>query len=300
MDVGPILVVGQSGQLAQCLREAGARHAVSLVTMGRPELDLEDAASIDAVMRELHPLAVINAAAYTAVDAAEQDADRAFAVNRDGAARLAQGARKLGAAFVHVSTDYVFDGRKQEPYVEDDPVCPLGVYGQSKLAGERAVLDAHPDAVVLRTSWVYSPFGNNFVKTMLRLARSHPLVRVVDDQRGTPTAAADLAFTALAIADQLIDGPKAGGIYHASAFGPTTWHDFAAAIFAGLQKRGTVAPVLQAIKTSEYPTAAARPANSVLDCTKLAQTFGISIPHWSMALDRCLDTLCGAKQEYAA
>jgi dTDP-4-dehydrorhamnose reductase len=300
VGAGSILVVGQSGQLAQCLSEAGARHAWPLATAGRPELDLEDATSIERALAALRPRLVINAAAYTAVDAAECEPDKAFAVNRDGAARLAKAARAAGAALIHVSTDYVFDGRKHAPYTEDDPVNPLGAYGRSKLEGERAVLHAHADAVVLRTSWVYSRFGGNFVKTMLRLAASHPIVRVVDDQHGAPTSAADLALATLAIAGELIDGRKAGGVYHAAAAGRTTWFGFAAAIFAGLQKRGGTAPVLRPIKTSEYPMAAARPENSVLDCTKLAATFGIAMPHWSLSLDRCLDAMCDVKREYVA
>jgi len=296
----PVLVIGRSGQLAQSLREAGARGGLPMFTLGRPELDLEGDTSIAEMLAELPPCVVVNAAAYTAVDAAEREPEKAFAVNRDGAARLARAARQAGAAFVHVSTDYVFDGRKSSAYVEDDAPGPLGIYGRSKLEGERAVLAAHPDAVVLRTAWVYSAFGGNFVKTMLRLAETHDVLRVVDDQRGAPTSAADLAAAILALAPRLADGSKAGGVYHAAAAGDTTWHGFAQAIFAGAARRGRKVPALQPIGTAEYPTAAMRPANSVLDCSKLAGTFGVTFPHWSQALEPCLDVLCGGKREQAA
>src|ERR1051326_4955958 len=197
----PVLVAGKSGQLARCLVEAARLRGAALVAVGRPELDLEDAASIERVVRAIEPAAIVNAAAYTAGDRAESDETRAFAVNRDGAERLAVAAQQRGVPFIHVSTDYVFDGRKPSPYTEEDAPAPLNVYGRSKREGEAAVRRAHAAALVLRTSWVYSPYGRNFVIAMVE--RSGPEqpenIGVVDDQHGAPTAAADLAGAILDI-----------------------------------------------------------------------------------------------------
>lgn len=294
-----ILVAGRSGQLAHCLCDAGEAHGLSIVSVGRPELDLEHRDLVEAGVRAHRPAAIVNAAAYTAVDKAEHEPDRAFAVNRDGPGYLAAAARQAQVPFIHVSTDYVFDGEKPSAYAEEDPTGPMSVYGRSKLAGEHAVLEACPDAIILRTSWIYSPYGSNFLKTMLRLARSQPIVRVVNDQRGAPTAAADLAQAILQITTQALAGHPARGIYHATNRGPTTWHGFAEAIFASLERRGAAVPQLQPITTAEYPTPARRPANSLLDCSKLSATFGLSLPHWSRSLERCLDHLVDRKQEFA-
>jgi dTDP-4-dehydrorhamnose reductase len=241
----------------------------------------------------------VNAAAYTAVDRAETEPDCAFAVNRDGAAHLARSARTLGIPFINVSTDYVFDGSKDSPYYEDDVAVPVNTYGRSKLAGEQAVSEAFPAALIVRTSWLYSPWGVNFLTTMLRLAANRELVRVVDDQRGAPTAAVDLAEAILDIATQITAGVfrHRGGIYHVTAQGETTWHGFAKAIFAGWSHRGRRVPALAAIKTAEFPTAARRPANSRLDCRKIASDFGIRLPHWQDSLDACLDAFAAAQQE---
>jgi len=228
----PILVAGRTGQLARALIDLAAQRNLPLVAVERPQLDLADAASIERVATSVTPRAIVNAAAYTAVDQAESEPALAFAVNRDGAARLAEAAARSRVPFIHLSTDYVLDGRKASPYREDDVASPLSVYGQSKLAGEEAVRAAHPGALVLRTSWVYGRHGHNFVRTMLRLAATRDLVRVVDDQHGAPTAAGDLAR---AILDVLAApaASEAGGLYHLAAAGETTWHGFAAAIFAG-------------------------------------------------------------------
>src|SRR5262245_45611257 len=180
----PILVAGRSGQLARCLVESAAQRQTQVVAIGRPELNLEDAASVEQAARAVEPSAIINAAAYTSVDQAESEPERVYAVNRDGAERLATEAQKRSIPLIHISTDYVFDGQKSASYTEEDAAAPLGVYGRSKLEGEAAVLNACPAALVLRSSWIYSPFGNNFVKSMLRLAKTHKLVRVVDDQTG--------------------------------------------------------------------------------------------------------------------
>jgi dTDP-4-dehydrorhamnose reductase len=207
---------------------------------------------------------------------------------------LAAAAARRGVPFIHVSTDYVFDGRKEAPYREEDVPSPLGAYGRSKLEGEAAVRAACPAAVILRTSWVYSPYGQNFVTTMLRLAETHDTVRVVDDQHGAPTAAADLAGAILDLAERLTGDPGTGGVYHLAGAGETTWRGFAAAIFAGWARRGHRVPRLEAITTAQYPTPAHRPANSRLDCSKIARVFGLRLPPWQTSLERCLDELAGA------
>jgi dTDP-4-dehydrorhamnose reductase len=288
-----ILVAGKSGQLARALTELAERRSVPLIAIGRPDLDIEDTRSIATVVGRLKPRLIVNAAAYTAVDRAELEPERAFTVNRDGAARLAAAAAKLRIPHIHVSTDYVFDGGKRLPYCEDDKPSPLNVYGRSKLDGERAVRDALPSALVLRTSWVYSRWGHNFVTTMLRLAETRELVQVVNDQRGTPTAAIDLAGAILDIAEQITGKAVAdhSGTYHLTAGGETTWHGFAQAIFACLVRRGRRTPALAPITTADYPTAARRPADSRLDCAKIAGDFGVRLPHWRQSLEACLDDL---------
>jgi dTDP-4-dehydrorhamnose reductase len=289
----PILVAGKSGQLARCLAEAAQVRGVALVAVGRPELDLEDATSIERVVRAAEPAAIINAAAYTAVDRAESEPARAFAVNRDGAERLAQAAQRRDLPFIHVSTDYVFDGRKGSPYTEEDAAAPLNVYGRSKLEGEVAVRRSHSAALLVRTSWVYSPYGHNFVIAMLRRAAKSEDVRVVDDQRGAPTAAGDLADAILDILQRYSGEEIAAraGIYHLAARGETTWHGLASAIFARFSERGARMPSLVAIPSAQYPSAARRPANSRLDCGKIERQFGIRLPPWRQSLDRCLDRL---------
>jgi dTDP-4-dehydrorhamnose reductase len=289
----PILVAGRSGQLAQCLRDSAALRDMPMVAVGRPELDIESGEGIDRAIAELKPSAIVNAAAYTAVDLAEAEQGRAFLANCGGAALLADAASRHGIPFIQVSTDYVFDGRKRQPYREDDIPAPLNVYGLSKLAGEAAVLKACPWTAVIRTSWVYSPYGQNFVRTMLRLSDTQPLVRVVNDQRGTPTSAIDLAEAILSIAERLrsADGRGDAGIYHLAGEGETSWYGFAAAIFASLARRGRRVPKLQPITTAEYPTAARRPHNSCLDSSKAERTFGVRLPPWRLSLEACLDQL---------
>jgi dTDP-4-dehydrorhamnose reductase len=293
MSMRPVLVAGRSGQLARCLEESAAQRGIQLVAMGRPELDFEDASSVEQAARAVKPSAMVNAAAYTAVDRAESEPERAFAVNRDGAKRFAVEAQRLSVPLIQISTDYVFDGQKSSPYAENDVATPLGVYGRSKLEGEAAVRDVCPAALVLRTSWLYSPYGHNFVKTMLRLAETRDYVRVVDDQWGSPTAASDLANGILDVLGQSGGegfGSRAG-IYHLAAQGGTTWHGFASAIFAGWAARGRPVTKLVAIRSADYPAAARRPANSRLDCTKIEHQFGIRLPSWQRSLDVCLDRL---------
>ena len=292
----PILIAGQTGQLARALIDLAAEYNVPLVAVGRPQLDLADPASVERVATSIAPRAIINAAAYTAVDQAEAEPALAFAVNRDGAAQLAAAAEKLRIPFVHLSTDYVFDGHKVSPYLEDDPLAPLSVYGRSKLAGEEAVREIYPGSLVLRTAWVYDRHGHNFVRTMLHLAATRDVVRVINDQHGAPTAAADLARAIL----DILTSPTASeatGLYHVTAAGETTWHGFAAAIFAGWARRGYRVPALAAITTAEYPLPARRPMNSRLDCGKIERTFGIRLPHWEASLEVCLDQIAASAME---
>lgn len=292
-NTNSILVAGRTGQLARTLVALANECKLPLLAVGRPELDLSNAASIDQIVNAHSPRAIVNAAAYTLVDKAEAEPDAAYKINRDGAAHLAQAAARLRVPLIHVSTDYVFDGKKAAPYKENDRTSPMSIYGRSKRDGEIAVLNAYPAAVVVRTSWVYSSYGQNFVKTMLRLAGTRDHVRVVDDQHGAPTSARDLARAILEIVEKIEGNPKEnrGGIYHLAASGETTWYGFAAAIFAGWAYRGKPVPTLEAIKTADYPTPAQRPANSRLDCSKAARVFGIRLPPWRQALEMCLDEL---------
>lgn len=289
-----LLVAGREGQVARALAARFAGHQVT--ALEPPALDLTDAASIRAALDDASPDLVVNAAAYTAVDRAEDDPDTAFAVNRDGAARLAAEAAARGLPFVHFSTDYVFDGRKGAPYTEADLPSPLGVYGRSKEEGERAVLAANPRSIILRTAWVCSATGGNFLKTMLRLANEREELRVVADQHGAPTFAADLADAVFAMAPRLLAAPPgddAFGLFHLSGAPHTTWHGFTAEILAQATTRGHRQPRLTPIATSDYPTKAARPADGRLDCAKITRVHGIAPADWRASLSRCLDELIG-------
>jgi dTDP-4-dehydrorhamnose reductase len=237
---------------------------------------------------------VINAAAYTAVDAAEDDADAARRANSDGPAELARLCEAAGIPLIHVSTDYVFDGQKHAPYIETDPTLPQGVYGATTLAGEQAVHAACTRSIVLRTSWVYSPTGKNFVRTMLNLAQRTNQLRVVGDQHGCPTSAPDLADAILAIANRITtDGwqDRYAGVYHAAGAGSTTWHALAVATFAEAARYGAPVPAVASITTAEYPTKAKRPPSSRLDCGKLQAVFGVGLPPWQRGLARCIDAI---------
>lgn len=280
-----VFVAGNAGQLARALIESAPARQADLRAFGRPELDLETKTGAERI-EAFAPDLIINAAAYTAVDAAEKDAARAFAINRDGAAWLAGIAAARNVPFIHVSTDYVFDGAKSAAYVEDDATGPLGVYGRSKLEGEQTVLQAHPGAIVCRTAWVYSAYGNNFVKTMLRLARERDELRVVNDQIGNPTSAHDIATALLAVAREIHSGAasNAGGVFHLTAQGEITWCGFAREIMRLAGGTGHRAVPVLPITTAEYPTPAKRPANSRLDCAKLQRTFGVTLPHWQESL----------------
>lgn len=293
-----VLVTGGGGQVATALRAALPAQGFEAVVAGRPALDFDRPETLDAVFRAARPDAVVNAAAWTAVDAAEAEEAAAHRANAEGPARLAALCAGAGVPLIHLSTDYVFDGRKGAPYVEDDPVSPLGAYGRTKLAGERAVLAAGGKAIVLRTAWVHAPTGKNFVRTMLAAGAQRPVLRVVADQRGCPTAAPDLADTLAAVLARLRDdGWRAefGGVFHAAGAGETTWHGFAVAIFEEAARAfGGPRPEVQPIATADWPTPAARPADARLDCGKLARVFGVALPHWRDGLRRVLHAIHAA------
>jgi dTDP-4-dehydrorhamnose reductase len=290
-----VFVVGSQGQVAHSLKDAAAGHVdLTLHGTDRSECDLSRPASIAAAIRTFRPDIVINPAAYTAVDKAEAEPDLAFALNRDGARAVAAAADEQSVPVIHISTDYVFDGRKTEPYVESDPVNPQGVYGRSKLAGELAVAEANPRHVILRTSWVYAPFGGNFVRTMLRLAAERDELRVVDDQIGCPTYAPDIAAAVLAIAGQVVGRnwqARFAGVTHLAAPDAMSWYDFARAITMGASVRGMRSIPVQPIRTSDYPTAAVRPANSRLATARLRDVFDVALPRMQHSLADCLDHL---------
>ena len=290
-----VLIVGATGQVGRELARAAWPAGLRPVILDRYGLDVTDAARVRAVIAEQAPAVVVNATAYTAVDKAESDAETAFAVNRDGPRALAEGCAAAGAALVHISTDYVFDGRKDGAWVESDPVAPLGIYGASKAAGEQAVREALPEAhVILRTAWVDSPFGGNFVKTMLRVGAERDTLRVVADQHGCPTAAGDIARTIVTLCDGIAAGRRDGfGTFLFAGAGPTTWHAFACAIFDLVARHGRKVPRVEAITTADYPTPTARPANSVLDCTAIERTWGIVPRPWRDALAEVIDELLG-------
>jgi dTDP-4-dehydrorhamnose reductase len=289
-----VVVTGREGQIARSLIERGSAAGHVIAPLGRPELDL--AGGPDAIARAIesaHPDVVVSAAAYTAVDKAESERDLAFAVNERGAAAVAHAAQLLDVPLVHLSTDYVFDGSKPSPYREEDEPGPTGVYGASKLAGERAVLSEQGNSAILRTAWVYSTFGANFVKTMLRLAGDRDEIGVVADQRGNPTSALDIADGVLAVAANLLasNDPRLRGVFHMTADGDATWAEFAAAIFAASSNRGGPSAQVKPITTADYPTPAKRPANSRLDCGKLARTHGVTLPNWRPSTEKVVGRL---------
>lgn len=285
-----ILVVGRSGQLARALAGLGG---AGVRCVGRPDLDFDRPEGIGAVLDAAAPDLVVNAAAWTAVDAAETEQEAAWRGNCLGPAQLAAWCAAAGVPFIHVSTDYVFDGLKNAPYVETDPTNPMGVYGASKLAGEQAVLAAQPRSVILRTAWVYDTTGKNFLRTMLGAAERTNLLRVVADQVGCPTNATDLAQAVLAVAAHLQAGwqDQYGGVFHAAGAGETSWHGFAEAIFTEAERYGRVSPEVVPIRTEDWPTPARRPPNSRLDCQKLDAVFGIQMPPWPQSLTRSIDNL---------
>jgi dTDP-4-dehydrorhamnose reductase len=289
-----IAVTGKQGQVVSALVEAGPKLGVEVLPVGRPELDLLSPKTVLPALANIRPNIIVNAAAYTAVDQAEKEPEVAMAVNANGARAVADAARTLSVPLVHLSTDYVFDGSKSTPYIEQDRVAPANVYGASKLAGEQAVTAATRDHVIVRTGWVYSPYGKNFVRTMLTLAQNRDEVRVVADQYGCPTYAHDIAVGIVGIGRNLLDRPQheqLHGIFHMACAGETNWARFASAIFESLRLSGKPVPKVTPITTAEYPTSARRPANSRLDCSKLERVHNIRLPSWRTSLTACLERL---------
>ena len=283
-----ILITGQHGQVSQALQQR-LDGLGELIVLGRDQLDLANPDQIRQQVRTHRPDLIINAAAHTAVDQAESEPHAAFAINAIAPGILAEEAKTLGIPLIHYSTDYVFDGSKPEPYTEADTPNPLGVYGQSKLAGEQAIAAVGGEYLILRTSWVYSKHGKNFLLTMQRLLQEKPHLRIVADQIGAPTWAGTIANSTRALIDRWQAG-KAGewGVYHLTAQGETSWFGFAAAIAEQLRAGGTACAELEAIPSSAYPTPAKRPLNSRLDCSRLQQQWQVSQPQWQDALRECL------------
>jgi dTDP-4-dehydrorhamnose reductase len=283
-----ILLLGKHGQVSREL-QASLQGQGELSVRGREQLDLAQPDQIRQQVRELRPELIINAAAYTAVDQAESEPELAFAINAVAPGVLAEEAAALGAPLIHYSTDYVYDGSKSAPYIESDPTNPLGVYGQSKLAGERALQAVGGEYLILRTSWVYSLHGRNFLLTMQRLLQERDELKVVADQIGAPTWAGSIASTTAQLIQHWRDG-QAGpwGLYHLSAKGETSWFGFASAIAEQLRAAGQNAGQLLPIPSSDYPTPAQRPLNSRLDCSRLQHDWQIQLPDWRSALLECL------------
>jgi dTDP-4-dehydrorhamnose reductase len=287
-----ILVIGASGQLAQSLAELDTSEpGLTIVARGRPAADLSDPATIAAAIDQVRPDVVVNAAGYTAVDAAENDSERAFALNAAGAGALAAATAARRLPLIHVSTDYVFSGSGGRPYREDDATEPRTAYGRSKLAGEAAVAAANPDHAILRTAWLYSRHGGNFVRTMLQRAESGDRINVVDDQAGNPTYASDLAQAILVVAERMRDAPgdpRLRGVFHVAGPDSASWCDFAREILRLSKVLGGPFASVMPIASSDYKTAADRPRDSRLDSTKVRETFGIALPRRVVSLPKCM------------
>lgn len=293
-----ILVTGKEGQVDTSLQQLGdATEGVEVIRLGLPEIDLSRPETLDAPVCEARPDVIISSAAYTAVDKAESERNLAEAINADGPAELARLAAALNIPLLHLSTDYVFGGDKDGVYVETDTPGPVSVYGLTKLSGEMAIEKATDNHVILRTAWVYSPFGNNFVKTMLRLGETRTEINVVADQHGCPTYAPEIARALLAVARRVATDrdPALRGIFHLTGQGETTWAGFAEAIFAGAAQRGRSPVRVNKIPTSAYPTPAKRPANSRLSGEKLFDVYGLRLDPWEASLEDCLDRLLGSQ-----
>lgn len=282
-----ILITGANGQLGSSLRQLGSVSPNNYLATDVAELDITDAGAVLQTVKEQRIDVIVNCAAYTNVEKAEEDEPTADLLNHKAAAYLAAAAKETGATLIHVSTDYVFDGTAHLPYTEDAPTAPLGVYGRTKLAGERAVAESGCKYLTFRTAWLYSEYGNNFLKTMLRLTAEKERLNVVFDQAGTPTYAGDLAMTIFSIVE---GGYFAGneGLYHFSNEGVASWYDFAAEIAAAA---GHDKCRIRPCRTAEFPTKAARPAYSVLDKSKIKETFGLEIPHWRESMLYCLKNM---------
>jgi dTDP-4-dehydrorhamnose reductase len=282
-----IVVLGGAGQLGRAIARCGGP---GILALDRAAADVTDPRALADVLVRTRPDAVVNAAAFTAVDRAETEPQACFAVNRDGAGHAAAACAALGVPLVHVSTDYVFNGRKRAPYVESDPIDPVNAYGASKAAGEILVASRHERHVILRTAWVFGTDRPNFVRSILRRALAGAPLRVVDDQRGSPTPAPALARIVLAVARRLVDGERRSGVLHAAGSPDATWHALAEAVVAVAFPRGC-RPQVYPIPTAAFPTPARRPPDSRLDCTALAAAYGVARPDWRVALPRIVAAL---------
>jgi dTDP-4-dehydrorhamnose reductase len=293
------LVTGQEGQVVRSLVERGARRSdIEILPLGRPVLDLLDTGTIASTIRAIKPDLIISAAAYTAVDQAETDEANAFAVNAEAVGEIGRVATELGVPVAHLSTDYVFNGEKLSAYDENDPVDPLGVYGKSKLQGECLLAASGADYVILRTAWVYSPYGKNFLRTMLRLGETRDGLNVVADQVGNPTSALGIADAVLKVSDNLLASrdPALRGIFHMAGSGDATWADFATEIFRISAAEGGPSATVHPITTADYPTPARRPKNSRLDCRKLADVHGVRMLDWKTATSEVVNRLLSASK----
>ena len=286
MNKKNILITGANGQLGREMRKVLEGDIfVNAIFTDVEELDITDAAAIEDCVVSNNVEYIVNCAAYTAVDAAESNVELCTKLNVEAPTLLAQAAKKHGAQFIHISTDYVFDGTNCRPYREDDPVCPVSVYGSTKLDGERHIMDVAPESIIIRTAWLYSPHGKNFVKTMLKLGQEKEQLRVVCDQVGTPTCALDLA----SVIKTFIDCDEwHSGIYHFSNEGAISWYDFTLAIH---RLAGITSCYVLPCMSEEYPTPARRPHYSVLDKSKIKKTLGIEIPHWEESLEQCINII---------
>src|SRR3954453_9780915 len=292
-----VLVLGAGGQVGRELCRYSWPEDTRLVAIDHAGLDITSREAVFAVITDIRPDIVVNAAAYTAVDRAESEPEAAWAANCIGPGNIAAACRKSGISLIHISTDYVFDGTKSGAYREDDPVNPLGVYGASKEAGECAVRAVLSEHIILRTAWVYSEHGHNFVKTMLHLARERPVLRVVRDQIGSPTSAADIAGAITQLAQCITNGNAAWGTYHFAGAGAVTWHGFAEAIFDLASCWRGPPPRVESITTADYPTPARRPGNSVLDCSRINAAFGMQPRPWRAALAEVIEELMAVAQD---
>ncbi|QTA83064.1 dTDP-4-dehydrorhamnose reductase [Desulfonema limicola] len=291
-----ILVIGSKGQLGHELVNHCKNSGIKVSGFDLPEIDISSRDQVEKIISDTAPSLVINAAAYTLVDKAESDEITAYAVNKTGPGNIAESCRKTGIPLIHISTDFVFDGKKNNPYLESDKVSPLSVYGKSKAAGDDAVRDILNQHIIIRTSWLYGVYGNNFVKTMIRLGKERDELNVVADQYGCPTCAADLARAVLSTAAHIHDKKETiWGTYHYCGKGITSWHGFTEAI---LEYAGQHIPLktkkVNAITTAEYPTPAKRPSYSALDCTRIQENFGISQESWKESLKKTIDKIISA------
>lgn len=292
-----ILVTGAGGQVGTEIGCRGAAWGAEVINFSRSQLDITKRSEIVAILEANKPDVLINAAAYTAVDAAETEPELAFKVNRDASGILAEVSKEFSLPLVHISTDYVFDGNKLGAYSEDDKVCPVGVYGKSKAAGEVLIRRINRKHTILRTSWVYAAHGGNFVRTMLRLSEDREVLNIVDDQHGAPTFAGDIADAVLSIAKQVVNNAREEywGTFHYSSKNETTWRGFADEIFRHVTERRGIAPTIKGISSSQYPTRAIRPLNSVLNCDKIEKIFRVKRRSWKEGLTEVMNQLLKPK-----